>query len=192
MHLPATQETRIFLVVALLLSVGPLPVMGQEGGRSNRTKRTDVLTIVNPRQVDIPDERARILLLTTCRVVADEFHRGKDGVEMEVTLVLGEGDEHYSIDKGGRMTIYLERWDESKFVNGVITSVIQRMAPLHLRNQMFSDILHRTDQIAPVSAKQLRNPAGSTPLPTREPYPTCTNEVATTPCSALNRPPHHP
>jgi hypothetical protein len=66
------------------------------------------------------------------------------------------------------------------------------MAPLHLRNQMFTEILRRTDQIAPVSAKQLRNPAGRTPLPTREPYPTCANEMATTPCSALNRPPHRP
>jgi hypothetical protein len=192
MYLPATQETRTFLVVALILAFGPLPAAGQEGGRSNKTGKTDVLTIVNPRQVDIPNERARVLLLTTCRVVAEEFRRRPEDVELAMTLVLGDGDEHYSIDKGGRMTMYLERWDEAKFVNGVITSVIQRMAPLHRRNQMFTEILRRTDQIAPVSAKQLRNPAGSTPLPTREPYPTCISEMATTPCSALNRPAHRP
>ena len=109
-----------------------------------------------------------------------------------MTLVLGERDERYSIDKQERMTMYLERWDEAKFVNGVITSVIQRMAPLHLRNQMFTDILRRTDQIAPVSAKQLQNPAQSTSLSTREPYPTCINEVAATPFSALTRPRHRP
>ena len=192
MYLLQTQETRTLLVVALVLTFGPLAVMGQEGVRSNRIERTNVLTIVNPSQIDIPEERAKVLLLTTCRVVAEEFHRNPEDVAMMMTLVLGERDEHYSIDKQERMTMYLERWDEAKFVNGVITSVIQRMAPLHLRNQMFTDILRRTDQIAPVSAKQLRNPAESVPLPKTDPYSTCINEVTAAPCSALTRPPHRP
>jgi hypothetical protein len=110
---------------------------------------------VNPSEIDIPGDRARVLLLTTCRVVADEFHRKPQDVELTMTLVLGEKDERYSIDTNGRMTMYLEHWDEGKFVDGVIISAIQWLAPLRLRKQMFTEILRRTDKIAPVTANQL-------------------------------------
>jgi len=188
MYLLALQNVRKSLLVALVLAFGSLATQGQDGTPSNREAKADVLTIVNPNHIDVPDERARILLLTTYRLVADEFHRRPQDVEVTMTLVLGARDEHYAIDKEGRMTMYLERWDEPKFVNGVITSATQWLAPLHLRNQMFTEILRRTDQIAPVSADQLRRPTGISPLPTGE-YPTCTSEMATTPCSALTPPP---
>ena len=192
MYFSANHDVRELLVIALILIFGSPTARGQDEARPNRDARQDVLTVVNPNQVDMPGERARVLLVTACRVLADEFHRKPVHVERMMTLVLGARDEHYSIDKDGRIAMYLERWDEGKFVNGVITTVVERMAPLRLRNQMLSEILRRTDQIAPVSAKQLRNPAGSTSLPARESYPTCTNEIATTPCSALNRPAHRP
>lgn len=186
MYLPA-QRTRNLLVVALILFFGSLAVRGKDGAHPKRTKMTNLLTIVNPGQVEVPGDRAKVLLVTTCRVVADELHRKPNDVELKMTLVLGEGAEYYSIDKEGRMTLYLEHWDEVKFVNGVITSVVQRLAPLHLRNQMFTEILRRTDRIEPVSAQQLQR-HGNSPLPTTESYPTCSSEVAATPCSALTRP----
>src|SRR5215467_3194909 len=87
MYLLATQETRKLLVVALVLILGSLTVGGQDGARSNRAERTNALTIVNPSEIDIPGDRARVLLLTTCRVVADEFHRKPREVELTMTLV---------------------------------------------------------------------------------------------------------
>jgi hypothetical protein len=187
MYLSANHDVRELLVIALILIFGSPTARGQEEARPNRDARQDVLTVVNPNRIDMPGERARVLLVTACRVLADEFHRKPVHVERMMTLVLGARDEHYSIDKDGRMTIYLEHWDEGKFVNGVITSVVERMAPLRLRNQMFTEILRRTEQIAPVSAYQLQKPGGNSSLPTGD-YPTCTSEVATRPCSALNRP----
>lgn len=188
MRLFAPHELKKLAIAALIFIFGHLATTGQDGARSNHAAKADELTIVNPRQIEIPDDRARVLLVTTYRVVAGEFHRKPKEIELAMTLVLGERNEYYSIDKEGRMTLYLERWDEGKFVNGVITSVVQRLAPLHVRNEMFTEILRRTDRIAPVSARQLHRPAVNPPLSTGESYPTCTSEVATTPCSALNRP----
>src|SRR5262249_32393072 len=135
MYLLARQEARRLLVVALALIFGSLTVRGQNDARSNRAERTNVLTIVNPSKIDIPGDRARVLLLTTCRVVADEFHRKPQDVELTMTLVLGEKDERYSIDTNGRMTMYLEHWDEGRFVDGVILNAVHGLAPLHLRKQ---------------------------------------------------------
>jgi len=189
MYLPIPHDVRNLFVVALILIVGSQTVRGQGGTHSNPAEKANVLTIVNPGQIEIPDERARVLLLMTCRVVAEEYHRKPEDAELKMTLVLGDADEHYSVDKEGRMTLYLGRWDEGKFVNGVINSAVQWLAPLSLRNQMFTEILRRTDRIAPVSAKQLRRPGGNSPVPTGESYPTCVSETATTPCSALTRRP---
>src|SRR5215467_10667728 len=130
----------------------------------------------------------RVLLLTTCRLVAEEFHQKPEHVEITMTLVLGARDEYYAIDKTGRMTMYLEHWDEGKFVDGVIISAIQWMASLQMRNQMLTEIVRRTDLIVPVSANQLRRPTENPSLQTEGPYPACASEAGTTPCSALTRP----
>lgn len=188
MHFSSLQDVQRLFVVALVLVSGSPAATGQDGTRSSRDGKADTLTIVNPNHLDISDERARALLLMTCRLVAEEFHRSPKDVELTMTLVLGPSDEHYSIDNKGQMTMYLERWDEAKFVNGVITSAIQWLAPLQLRNQMYTEIRRRTDQTAPVSAYQLRRPARNSPAP-GDSYPTCVGETATTPCSALNRQP---
>jgi len=78
----------------------------------------------------MPGERARVLLLTACRVVAEEFHQRPEDIDLKVTLLLGESNEHVAIDDSGRMILYLERWDETKFVDGVITGAIQKLTPL--------------------------------------------------------------
>jgi len=189
MHLLALQNLTKSLVVAVVLALGSLAAQGQDGTHSNPEAKADVLAIVNPNQINMPDERARVLLRTTCRLVAGEFHRRPQDVELTMTLVLGAPDEHYSIDKEGRMTMYLERWDEAKFVNGVITSAVQWLAPLQKRNQMLTEILRRTDRIAPVSAYQWHKPAGNSnsSLPTGQ-DPACISETATTSCSTLHRP----
>lgn len=108
------------------------------------TSRPDVLTIVNSRQIDIPCERARILLLTACRVVSEEFHQKPEDVDLKVTLLLADSNERVAIDDTGRMMLYLERWDETKFVDGVITGAIQKVKPLQRQKQMLTEIHRRT------------------------------------------------
>jgi hypothetical protein len=188
MHFSAPHDVRKLIVVALVLVSGSVAAIGQEGTRSSRDGKTEMLTVVNPNHIDIPEGRARVLLLTTRRLVAEEFHQKPKHIEITMTLVLGTPDERYSIDKKGRLTMYLARWNEGKFVNGVITSAIQWMASLQKRNQMLTEIVRRTDLIAPVSAHQLHRPGRNSTTP-GESYPTCISATATTPCSALNRPP---
>jgi hypothetical protein len=45
------------------------------------------LTIANPKHLDLPEHRARVLLSETCRVVANKFHvRNSSDLEYSVTL----------------------------------------------------------------------------------------------------------
>ena len=188
MEFSAPRGVRKLFVVALILFFGSSAARGQDGARSSGEGKADRLTIVNPSQLDIPDKRARVLLLTTCRVVAEEFHQKPKHVEITMTLVLGARDEYYAIDKTGRMTMYLEHWDEGKFVDGVIISAVQWMASLQMRNQMLTEIVRRTDPIVPVSANQLRRPAEKPSLQTEGPYPACAIEAGTARCSTLTQP----
>ena len=113
------------------------------------------LTIVNPQHQEVPEDRVGVLLLTTCRVVAQQFHRHPNEVELKLTLVIGDRDEHSMIDHDGHITLYLERWSEGKFVNGVITGAIQMLTPLQTRKKIWLDVRRRSDRIAPVSVNQL-------------------------------------
>ena len=176
-------------MVALALVFGSSAARGQDRAQPSREGKPNLLTIVNPNQLDIPDERARVLLRTTCRLVAEEFHQKPKHVKITMTLVLGDPDERYSINKKGQLTMYLVRWNEGKFVNGAIISAIQWMASLQMRNQMLTEIVRRTDQIVPVSANQLRRPTESSALQTGDASPTCVSAVAMTPCSPLGRRP---
>ena len=156
--------------------------IGQDAQSSPTSRRPDILTIVNSRQIDMPGERARLLLLTTCRVVAEEFHQKPEDVDLKVTLLLGESNEHVAIDDTGRMTLYLERWDETKFVDGVITGAIQKLTPFSRRKQMSAEIHHRTDRIAPISASQLRTLGKRAPTLDPTLSPNCLNAASNFPC----------
>jgi hypothetical protein len=168
-----------FLACAFVTQVA----IGQTAQSVPSMPRPDVLTIVNSRQIDMPGERARVLLLTTCRVVAEEFHQKPEDVDLKVTLLLGESNEHLAIDDSGRMTLYLERWDETKFVDGVITGAIQKLTPLQKRKQMFTEIRRRTEKIAPIPISQLRISGTSAPTLGPSLSSSCINAVNSVPCS---------
>lgn len=176
------------LLAAVLAVATAGAAKAQIGMPSKDSGRPDVLTIVNSRQVDVPGERARVLLLTTCRVVAEDFHRRPEDVDLKMTLVLGEREERYAIDEAGRMTLYLESWNEAKFVDGVITGAMQRLTPLPARKQMLSEIVRRTDKVAPVSANRLRMPGGYPSFPRPAMSPDCISAMSAAPCSWPNRP----
>ena len=177
----------------LALAIGALLILpaasGQTGPESNASNtRPDVLTIVSSSHSDIPVDRARVLLLTTCRVVAEEFHRKPEDAELQLTLIIGEGDERTAVDAAGHEELYLKRWDEGKFVDGVITGATQMLTSLHTRRKMFSEILNRADRIAPIAANQLRA-TGAHSKPNRLP-PDCISAVRETPCSWLHKIPY--
>ena len=121
--------------------------------------------IVNRQHQEVPEARVRVLLLTTCRVVAEEFHRHPDEVDLKLTLVVGDREERSMIDKDGNLSLYMDRWNEGKFVDGVITGAVQQLTTRKKRQKMFTDILRRTDGIAPVSVNQLRSDALHRPSP---------------------------
>lgn len=157
------------------------------GQTVTRSGQPDVLTVVSPQQTDVPIERARVLLLTTCRLVAEQFHKRPEDVDLRMTLVLGDPGERVVVDDSGGMTLYLEHWNETKFVDGVITGAIQQLMPLHSRNEMFTEIRRRTDKIVPVAANQLRMPSTNSPLPRHSIVPDCITAISNWPCSWPNR-----
>lgn len=104
----------VFVLFASLIQIA-------NGQADTRAGRPDPLTVVNSHQTDIPIERARVLLLTTCRVVAEEFHERPEDVDLRMTLILGDPGERVAVDNSGGVTLYLKHWNENKFVDGVIT-----------------------------------------------------------------------
>jgi len=175
---------RKLLAIALFASLLIPSAVGQNSAHSGRP---DLLTIVNSRETDFPIERARVLLVTACRVVAEEFHKRPEDLDLRMKLILGEPHERVFVDDSGAMTLYLEHWNETKFVDGIITGAMQLLMPLDTRKHVFTEILRRTDKIAPVAANQLRVPSTNTPLPRRSLVPDCISAVYSGPCSWPNR-----
>lgn len=175
-------------IAVLALMIGHL-ALAQAGSPSSASELArDRLTIVNPHHYDVPEDRVRVLFLTTCRVVAEEFHRHPSEVDLKLTLVIGDKSERSMIDLDGHLTLYMDRWSEGKFVDGVITGAVQQLTTLQARTKMFNDILRRSDQIAPVSVNQLRGGGPSNrSIPTVNLGPDCFSAVTDSPCPWLNR-----
>ena len=172
-----------------------LPTKGQAQCGAPNLNRHDpaVLTIVNPKHREIPEQRARVQFLTACNVVAAEFHRAADEVKLNVTLVVEDGDEHYAIDKSGELTLHLKSWNDAKFVDAVIRGAIQQLTPAHTRERLLMDVLRRSDQIAPVSPNELKSPTSSGRLVPMNLPEDCITAAREEPCLAVpahRDPPH--
>jgi len=151
------------------------------------------LTIANPKHLDVPRERAKVLLIETCRVVAKEFHaRNSSDVEYSLTLVIGEQDEGYGIDKVGNIILYLQQWNERKFVVWATRLAIQSLANPDREDRLAKEILRRADRILPVSKNALLGhdgsprPASPTGLETD-----CISAVRDEPCSTAGAARNH-
>jgi hypothetical protein len=116
------------------------------------------LSVVNPNHIEMPLERAMVILNTACLVVADEFHqRNASDLHFQTVLVLGNSEEHYQVDeKKGIYTVYLRQWDERKFATLAMRFCVQRLASSVREDHLVQEILRRTDRIGPVSADALR------------------------------------
>ena len=58
------------------------------------------VSIMNPKQLEAPQERANVLLSTACQVVAQEFKvSDPSALRFSLVLVLEEKEEHYTVDE---------------------------------------------------------------------------------------------
>ena len=146
------------------------------------------LTITNPKHLDLPEHRARVLLIETCHVVANEFHvHNSSDLEYSLTLVLGEKDEGYGIDNEGKVTLYLHQWSESKFVHAATRLAVQSLANRERVERLAREILRRSDRILPVPQSSLRSPDRfSRTLPRIGAGADCMSAVRDEPCSTTN------
>jgi hypothetical protein len=145
------------------------------------------LTISNPKHLDLPEQRVRVLLIEACRVVANEFHaRNSSDVEYSLILVLGEKDEGWGIDNEDRITLYLREWNETKFVEAATRLAIQSLANHERVQRLAKEILRRSDRILPLSQHNFRDPRFLRPGHTPSPEGNCISAVRDEPCPTTN------
>ncbi len=116
------------------------------------------LAIENPGHLQVPEQKASLLLNTACRVVAEKFRISNPADHLlSLKLVLGSKDEHYTADTDkDAYTLFLEHWDEKKFTVAVTNLAIQRLVIHDRLPSIVAEVLQRTAQVAPVSVNHLR------------------------------------
>ena len=119
------------------------------------------LTIENPKQQDVPEAQARILLQMSFQAVAKELRPAqKTNVEFPLRLVIGQEDERFGLDeKTGVPMLFLRHWDPVKFTTAAVKFAIQKSVRPERQEQMILEIVRRSKGIAPISAAQLRGSA---------------------------------
>jgi hypothetical protein len=150
------------------------------------------LIVENHKKLDLPEERARVLLESAWRVVAQELHlKNTSEVEYSLTLVLGEQEERFLIDKQGRASFYLAQWNEPKFAFGAISLAIQQLANHERLDRLRKETIQRANRVLPVSPGELKqiSPAevgqtheGRRPLSLRD---ECSSSLREIPCWSL-------
>jgi len=125
------------------------------------------LVIENPGHLDMPEQQAQLLFLTTNRVLESEFHSpGALENAFRMKLVLGEKAERFTIDdSSGNGTIYLEKWNEGKFAVAAMRLAVQHLLVPERQKRMLEEIVRRTHEIAPIKAAELRNEPASPAVP---------------------------
>ena len=118
---------------------------------------TAQVTIKNPRNLDVPEQRVEMLHRIICRVVAEEFHISGKEVEGPVTLFLGEEREHTVVDESnGSYDIYLHRWDEAGFAISDTELSVQRILSRDRFRRIAREVIRRVNKAGPVNANALR------------------------------------
>ena len=126
------------------------------------------LTIENPKHVEVSEQDAQVVFLTTARVIETEFRSpGTLENKFHVKLVLGQPGERFTIDDpSGNGTIYLERWNDGKFAVALMRLSMQHLLAPDRQKRMLMEIQRRSREIAPVPAAKLANqPIPSAPDP---------------------------
>ncbi len=135
------------------------------------------LTIENPKHLEVPEHLAQALFLTASRVTETEFHSPASPENRpRMRLVLGQTPERLTEDdRFGNGTIYLERWNETKFTFAAMRLAVLRIVGSKRQERMLREIVRRAHDIAPVPAAELHKETKPTPrLPTQR---TCYEEI---------------
>ena len=115
------------------------------------------IKIENPNHLDLPEQQVRMLHNIICRVVAEEFRIRGGKLEGPVTLIVGNGKAHGLADEvNGEFTIYLDHWDEPVFAMADMRLAVQRTLTQDRWNRMAREIIHRMNDVSPVTADKLR------------------------------------
>jgi hypothetical protein len=150
------------------------------------------LTIVNPKQLEMPPEKGNVVLSTACRVVAEEFRvSDPSALRLSLVLVLGEREEHYTVDeKKLEYKLYMKEWNESKFAALAMRLCVQQLPTREQEGRLLKEILRRSDKITPVPANKLRgDTAVRLPLRPRNTHSDCMSAVREQPCQNPNAAP---
>jgi hypothetical protein len=117
------------------------------------------LTVKNPDHLFFPENRARVIFSTACKVVASEFHvRHGSKVEFPLIVVLGDAQERYTADLTTQTyTIYLRHWDDVQFAAYSMGLAMQLLVPQEQRTKLVAEILRRSDELLPVPVEALRD-----------------------------------
>lgn len=137
------------------------------------------LTIESPRQSDVPEEQARILLQMSIQAVAKELRPAqKTNVEFPMRLVIGQEEERFGLDeKTGVPTLFLRQWNPVKFTTAAVKFAIQKSIRPERQEQITLEIVRRSKAVAPVSAAQLHGSSG-TALPAVPPENDCNKAIS--------------
>ena len=133
------------------------------------------LVIENPKHLEVPEQQAQAVFLTTMRVMEKEFHsQGALENTFRMRLVLGEKPERFTIDDAsGNGTVYMERWNEGKFAVTAMRLSIQHLLVPERQKRMLEEIVRHTHEIVPVTVSQLREERAPSVIP--ESQDTCIN-----------------
>jgi hypothetical protein len=137
-------------VVALIFWGGCLALLGSSATRAQ-------ITIKNPKHLSVPDNKPQVLFRMACQQVADEFHIVDPAkLQFPVTVVLGEASRYTADEETQAYTIYLERWDDVRFVSSVVMLAAHRLVTRERYKKMVLEILRRADQVTPVQLADLQ------------------------------------
>ena len=120
------------------------------------------IKIENPNHLDLPEQQVRMLHNIICRVVAEEFRIRGDKLGGPVTLVVGNGKAHgLADDVNDEVTIYLDHWDEPVFAMADMRLAVQRTLTQDRWDRMAREIIHRINDLSPVTVDKLRKTPGT-------------------------------
>jgi hypothetical protein len=116
------------------------------------------LTVNNPKHLYFPEDRAKVIFSTACRIVATEFHVEKASkIDFPLVVVVGDPNERYTGDLRNHVfTIYLDHWDETQFATSSMGLAIQLLIPQEERLKIITQILRRSEQVLPVSVNAFK------------------------------------
>jgi hypothetical protein len=115
------------------------------------------ITVKNPANVPVPDNKPLVLFREACRVVAEEFHVPEPAeLDFPLILVLGEPFRYTADDENQVYTIYLDHWDDTLFASSAVMLASHRVVTRERYRRMVVETVRRANRVSPVHADSLR------------------------------------